>query len=56
MENNSSKVIVVGVVGHIPFDKLIEFEHLLNSLPYFRLIRKETSNDKLWIMKSKGGL
>ena len=52
--NNDSKVIVIGVVGHIDPEKIIDFETLLKTLPYFRFIRREVSKDKIWLMKSKG--
>lgn len=55
MENNRTDVIVFGLVAHLPKDKIIEFEHLLNSLPYLRIVRREISDDKIWLMKSKGG-
>ena len=50
-----SDVIVFGFVGHLPKDRIIEFEHLLQSLPYLRIVRREISDDKLWIIKSKLG-
>jgi len=50
MVSNNSNVIVIGIVGHIQPDKIPEFLHLLqNDLPYFRFIRKETSDNKIWL-------
>lgn len=49
MTNNNSKVIVIGVVGHIQPDKVPEFLHLLQNLSYFRFIRNETSDSKIWL-------
>jgi hypothetical protein len=47
--NNNSKVIIIGIVAHIQPDKIPEFLELLQNLPYFRLIRKETSDNKIWL-------
>ena len=53
MEMNNSKVIIIGIVGHIEPSKIPEFEFLLKNLPYFRFIRSEVSKEKIWLMKTK---
>jgi hypothetical protein len=49
MNTENSKVIIIGVVGHISPDKVTTFLNLLKELPYFRLIRRETSDSKIWL-------
>lgn len=51
MAGKHPKVIIIAIIGHIHPDRVIEFEDLLNSLHYFRVIRREISSDKLWIQK-----
>jgi len=55
MQNdNHTKTIVIGTVGHIEIKKLSDFKKLLESLPYFRLIRFQESNNKLWLVEREG--
>jgi len=50
MKLNKSKPVIVGVVGHIQPEKLSEFKNTIENLSYFRLIRFEESDSKLWIV------
>lgn len=53
MENNRSKVLVIGVIGHIHPENIAEFEHLLRNIPYFRFIHKDTHTEKIWLQKGE---
>ena len=49
MDNGNNNPIVIGIVGHIQPDRIPEFLEELDKLPYFRLIRKESSFNKIWL-------
>ena len=53
MESENHK-IVIGVIGHIDPIFLPDFKRLLEELSYFRLVRFQESDNKLWIVERGG--
>ena len=54
MENNISKPIIVGIVGHVDPSFLADFKQYIEKYSHFRLIRFQESNNKLWIVQREG--
>ena len=50
MNNHNHKPVIVGIVGHLPPEHLNSFKQHIESFPYFRLIRFQESDNKLWIV------
>lgn len=49
----ANRTIIVGVVGHISPGNLSDFRELLESLSYFRLIRFQDSDNKIWLVEQE---
>lgn len=54
MENNISKPIVIGIVGHLSPFFLADFKQYIEKYPNFRLIIFKESDNKLWIVEREG--
>ena len=54
MKNNHSKILVIGIVGHLPPEFIADFKTYIENYSHFRLIRFQDSNNKLWIVQRDG--